>query len=194
MSDDIQVENHCKLPRVRRERTMGMKSALHYLIGDATKPVKLPAMLPHVCNDTNSWGRGYVLALRAAYPKSEQEYHRWFNEGDVVARPCLGDVQFVRCTDQVTVANMIAQHGTRWEGKVPPIRYDALRTALERVYASAMDENVTVHMPRIGADLAGGKWSTIEKIIEDTMTVDTFVYTLESQKDKWPTEYETWPM
>ena len=168
-----------------------MKMALlHYLIGDATKPVKLPAMLPHVCNDAYRWGRGYVLALRASYPQSEKSYHQWFQEGS----PKLGETQFVRCTDQVTVVNMIAQHGTQWINGVPPIRYDALRTALERVYASARDERVTVHMPRVGADLAGGTWAIIEGIIKDTMTVDTFVYTLEAQKDKWPTEYETWPM
>ena len=166
------------------------KALLHYLVGDATKPVKVPAMLPHVCNDINGWGRGYVLALRASYPQSEKSYHQWFFDGN----PKLGDVQFVRCTDNVTVANMIGQRGTHWEGKTPPIRYEALRKALERVYASAEDEGVTVHMHRIGADLAGGEWATIEGIIKDTMTVDTFVYTLESQRHKWPTEYETWPM
>jgi hypothetical protein len=45
-------------------------------------------------------------------------------------------------------------------------------------------------MPRLGAVLSGGSWNLIENIIKKTMTVETYIYTLESQKDRWPTKYE----
>jgi O-acetyl-ADP-ribose deacetylase (regulator of RNase III) len=159
---------------------------LHYLIGDATAPVKRPAMLPHVCNDINGWGRGYVLALRDKYPESERQYHEWFRTG----KPQLGQTQFVQATPDVCVANMIAQRDIRWQGKIPPIRYDALTVCLREVYAKAIKENLTVHMPRIGCVLSGGSWDMIEKTIKEAMTVETYVYTLEKQKDRWPTVYE----
>jgi hypothetical protein len=143
-------------------------------------------LLPHVANDINGWGRGYVLALRGKYPASEKQYHEWFRTG----KPQLGQTQFVQATSDVCVANMIAQRDVRWQGKIPPIRYDALTSCLKTVYEKAAKENLTVHMPRIGCVLAGGEWPVIEKIIKEAMTVETYVYTLEKQKDRWATVYE----
>lgn len=145
-----------------------------------------PAIICHCCNDKNKWGRGFVLALRAKYPASEKAYHDWFEKGS----PRLGGVQFVPVAKDIDVANLIGQHDNMWQGDVPPIRYNALEEGLDLVYATASKFETTVHLPRIGADLAGGHWPTIEGIIRKTMTVDTFVYTLESQKDRWPTEYD----
>lgn len=89
---------------------------------------------------------------------------------------------------------MIAQEGIRWEGKVPPIRYDALETCLKSAYKHAKDNNLIVAMPRIGCVLAGGDWHIIETIIKKTMTVETYIYTLESQKDRWSAVYENFPV
>jgi len=159
---------------------------LHYLIGDATEPVKRPALLPHVCNTINGWGRGYVLALRDKYPESEKQYHEWFRTG----HPQLGQVQFVQVKPDICIGNMIAQEGIRWQGSIPPIRYEALNDCLKLAYEKAAKENLTVAMPRIGCVLSGGSWDKIEKIILATMTVESYVYTLEKQKDRWPTVYE----
>lgn len=170
--------------------------ALHYLIGDATEPVKRPAIICHCCNNSNKWGSGFVVPLGNKYPESKKAYHEWFHTGD----PVLGDVQFVyirRENYDICVANLIGQHGVRWQGKTPPIRYNAIAKGLERVYQEAIDpkfnmpEPVSVHMPRMGAVLAGGNWQEIEKLINLSMGgVETYVYTLESQKDRWPTDYE----
>jgi O-acetyl-ADP-ribose deacetylase (regulator of RNase III) len=159
---------------------------LHYLIGDATEPVKKPAMIFHCCNSIGGWNRGFVIALREKFPESEKQYREWFRTG----KPQLGETQFVQVTPDICVANMIGQKGTHWEGKIPPIRYDAIEECLKTVYSKAQKENLTVHGPRIGAVLAGGEWPVIEKIIKDAMTVETYVYTLEKQKDRWKTIYE----
>jgi O-acetyl-ADP-ribose deacetylase (regulator of RNase III) len=102
----------------------------------------------------------------------------------------LGAVQLVPFDAELMVANMIAQEGIQWKGKVPPIRYNALEECLGHVYNHAKELGWMVVMPRIGAVLSGGDWPTIEAIIKKTMTVETYVYTLESQKDRWPTVYE----
>ena len=162
---------------------------LHHLIGDATEPVKRPAIISHCNNSEGRWGRGFVMALSAKFPEPEREYRNWFRTG----KPQLGDVQFVQVKPDIFVANLIGQEGTRWQGKIPPIRYEAIRQGLEKVFLKAQQEGFTVHLPRIGAVLAGGDWLMIEKIIIDTMTVDTYVYTLESQRNRWPTNYEIMP-
>lgn len=159
---------------------------LHYIIGDATDPIKRPAIITHVNNDCNGWGRGFVLALRAKYPASEKAYHEWFATG----APKLGDVQYVQISPDLYVVNMIGQHGVQWQGKIPPIRYPAIERGLEQINARAKAEGFSLHMPRLGAVLAGGEWPVIERIILETMLVETYVYTLENQKDRWPTKYE----
>jgi len=159
---------------------------LHYLIGDALKPIKTPAINCHCCNSIGGWGRGYVLAIRAMYPAAEKAYLNWFATGS----PKLGDVQYVQVTSGLCIANMIGQEGVQWQGKIPPIRYEALEKCLKDVYTLATDENAIVTMPRIGCVLAGGTWNVIGPMVEKLMTVDTYVYTLESQKDRWNDKYE----
>jgi len=159
---------------------------IHYLIGDATEPIKKPAMIIHCCNDIGGWGRGFVIALRNKYPESENAYKHWFTTGD----PQLGEVQFVQVTPDICVANMIAQHGIRWAGKIAPIRYKALDMCLKTVYEKATEDNVIVCGPRFGCVLAGGEWKVISPIIEKHISVETYIYTLDSQKNRWNDVYE----
>jgi len=156
-------------------------SQIHYLIGDALKPVKTPTIICHCNNDAAGWGRGFVLAISKMWPEPEKAYREWF----VTGKPRLGDVQFVQVTPDITIANMIGQHGTQWQGKIPPIRYDALEKGFKQVYERALAEKAIISMPRVGCVLAGGSWNVI-----GPMTVETYVYTLENQKDRWKDKYE----
>jgi hypothetical protein len=85
---------------------------------------------------------------------------------------------------------MIGQHGTRWEGKTPPIRYDAIEMCLKAVYEKAAKDQDIVCGPRFGCVLAGGDWKIISQLIKETMTVETYIYTMEKQKDRWNDNYE----
>ena len=60
---------------------------------------------------------------------------------------------------------MIAQHGTKPGSAGPPIRYDALQRALSALAPLVLERGASVHMPRIGCGLAGGKWERIEPLI-----------------------------
>ncbi|MDD5650650.1 MAG: macro domain-containing protein, partial [Candidatus Nanoarchaeia archaeon] len=79
----------------------------------------------------------------------------------------------------ISVVNMIAQdgYGTK-ENNFKPLHLKALRQCLKQVYASTKNTNITIHMPKIGTGLAGGKWEEIEPLILKTISVDTYVYTL----------------
>ena len=52
---------------------------------------------------------------------------------------------------------------------IPPIRYEAIRQGLAKVAAFATQHEASVHMPRIGCGLAGGKWEELEPIILDEL-------------------------
>jgi hypothetical protein len=42
----------------------------------------------------------------------------------------------------------------------------------------AKQSGATIHMPRIGCGLAGGRWDEVELIINEVCTVDVYVYDL----------------
>ena len=137
-----------------------------YQIGDATHPVGGgPKIIVHICNDTGGWGKGFVVAVSRRWPQPEQRYRAW-HRGEESESLALGAVQFVAVEDDVWVTNLIGQHGMATRDGVPPIRYDAVREGLRQVAAKAKELRASVHMPRIGCGLAGGKWEEIEPIIE----------------------------
>jgi len=149
--------------------------AIKYLIGDATNPTgDGTKIISHICNDINKWGRGFVIALSKKWKEPEAEYRK--------LRLCdrqLGNVQFIQVEPNIYVANMIAQHGIGpYSSNQPPIRYEALRICLQKVNEFAVSHNASIHMPRIGTGLAGGQWDFIEPIINDTLSVDVYVYDL----------------
>ncbi|WP_103535300.1 macro domain-containing protein [Streptomyces sp. SM11] len=134
--------------------------------GDATAPQgKGVKLIVHVCNDLGGWGKGFVLALSRRWPEPEAAYRRWHREraGNDIA---LGAAQFVRVEPCLWVANMVGQRGMRTGSKGVPVRYEAIDAALGTVAVRAGELGASVHMPRIGCGLAGGKWSRIEPLIE----------------------------
>lgn len=75
---------------------------------------------------------------------------------------------------------MIAQHKINSNSRgIPPIRYDALEKCLIKLSKQALQLNASVHMPRIGCGLAGGKWEEIEPLIINYLIkkeIKVFVY------------------
>lgn len=163
---------------------------LKYLKGDATVPqAKGPKLIVHICNDQNGWGAGFVLAISKRWSYPEAMYRQWYRQREAIQNPDpeaivqttgrfqLGETQLVLVQPGVAVVNMIAQAGMRTGSKGPPIRYDALRTCLEHVNDYAETFKASVHMPRIGCGLAGGKWDMVEPIVQETlMDRDVYVY------------------
>lgn len=152
-----------------------------YLVGNATKPQTAGnKIIAHICNDVGAWGRGFVLALSKLSSAPERSFKEWYR-GREHNNFALGAVQFVSVSSDISVANMIGQHGIRTLRGVPPIRYDAVEAALKTVGMKAQTENVSVHLPRIGCGLAGGEWRRIEPLIEQQICaagVSVYVYDL----------------
>src|SRR5437660_1429662 len=141
-------------------------TAIRYIKGDATQPqAKGNRVIAHVCNDIGGWGKGFVLAISKRWEEPEAAYRTWHAAGKDGGF-ALGAVQFVQVEPYLWVANMIGQRGIKRGSSGPPIRYEAVAACLAQVAAKARELGASVHMPRIGCGLAGGKWSHVEPLIE----------------------------
>lgn len=151
-----------------------------YLKGDVTSPqASGTKIIAHVCNDIGGWGKGFVLAISKRWPEPEKAYREWHRnraENDFA----LGNIQVVQVEPYVYVANMIGQRGTKvGRSTGVPVRYDAIESCLEKLTKEAQSLNASIHMPRIGCGLAGGKWDKVEPLIKKTLSendIDVYVY------------------
>ncbi|MFC1403552.1 MULTISPECIES: macro domain-containing protein [Streptacidiphilus] len=147
-----------------------MARGIEYVRGDATTPLgKGPKVIAHICNDLGGWGKGFVLAVSRRWPEPETAYRRWHREraGNDFG---LGAVQLVQVGPLLWVANMVGQHGIRTGSKGVPVRYEAIDTALGTLAEHAAELDASVHMPRIGCGLAGGRWQRTEPLILARLT------------------------
>ncbi|MBC1547508.1 macro domain-containing protein [Listeria sp. FSL L7-1435] len=148
-----------------------------YLKGDATNPVaKGNKIIAHICNDVGGWGKGFVLAISRKWKEPEKAYRKWYKDKNDFE---LGEVQLIPVTEYISVCNMIGQKGIKTGSKGAPIRYEAVESCLEKLGEMAKEQQASIHMPRIGCGLAGGKWEVIEPIIRKTLIdngIEVYVY------------------
>lgn len=145
-----------------------MATSIQYKNGDATSPSSEGnKIIVHICNDVGGWGKGFVLAISNKWEEPEKQYREWYKSKKNFS---LGQVQSVRVSDEIWVANIIGQQDIKKEKDGnPPIRYEAVKSGLEKVSDFAMETNASIHMPRIGCGLAGGTWDKIEPLIKNEL-------------------------
>ncbi|WP_196888669.1 macro domain-containing protein [Aureivirga sp. CE67] len=153
-------------------------SEIRYLKGDATSPqAKGNKIIVHICNNIGGWGKGFVLAISKRWKEPEIAYRKWHRErakNDFE----LGNVQFIQVEKYIYVANLIGQQGTKTGSKGVPVRYEAIEKGLEKIALYAAEIDASVHMPRIGCGLAGGKWNRIEPLINKTLIANNIKVTV----------------
>ncbi len=102
----------------------------------------------------------------------------------------LGMVQLVHVDKDLSVANMLAQHGYVSAANPVAVRYDAVDDL--RKLAGRLESGTTVQMPRIGCGLAGGRWEKVEPILEERLISTGFevrVYDLLAVRDSPTTSF-----
>lgn len=151
---------------------------VNYVTGDATKPIgDGNKIIAHICNDSGRWGAGFVLSLNKLSPEPKKHYvDRWMWTEDPFLP--LGVNQYVFLPNQIIVANMVAQHGTISNLNPHPLSYNALENCLSELVDQAKSLRASVHMPRIGSGLAGGKWNVVESIIDRVLTLNDIEVTV----------------
>lgn len=144
---------------------------IEYVKGDATRPSGTgPKIIAHIVNNAGAWGAGFVIAVSRRWSQPEDVYLAWEERE-------LGTVQLVEVAPDLFVANLCAQDNL---GRVsPPVRYDALRRCLNDLAVDALTMGASVHMPRIGCGIGGGRWPVVESIIAAELEgIDVTVYDL----------------
>jgi hypothetical protein len=159
--------------------------SLRFVTADvATASAEGPVVIAHVVSDSaRAWSnRGVAGALRGRFPEAAAAFRSWS-----VASPDnleLGRVHVVDAPREpgkapLLIASMVVQRGY---GPSPTTRlsYVALAEALGTVGREAAGRGAEVHIPRIGAGQAGGRWDLIETTIERVLLADgvkTVIYT-----------------
>jgi len=127
-----------------------------------------PHLIVHVVNNkAQTWGgRGFAQALRNKLPKVHDEFRDLAADR---ANLALGKVHLHKVTDELWVADMVAQAGYGPIVRGPRVKYGVLRSCLADVAKKANELGASIHMPRIGAGNAGGSWPVIEELIKTTL-------------------------
>ena len=150
-------------------KNVSKSHGITFLKGDAIEPqTPGPKIIAQIINDkTTNWGgRGFAYNVKKRLPEVQDDFQKW-----VLADPrnlSLGSIHISPLSDERIVVSMVAQHGYGPSIK-PRIRYGALMNCLGRLAEVAAKKGATVHMPRIGTGNAGGTWSIIQELIQDTL-------------------------
>lgn len=146
--------------------------------GDATQPVLQAGhnVIVHCVNNIGAWGAGFVVPLGRRFPMAREAYMN-------ARKRELGSIQVVLVQpDRVSplfVCNLVGQRGIASPSNPSPISYEAF----EEGFAS-LEEHMqqrggawTLHMPKMGAGLAGGNWEAIERLLQMHISYPIYVYT-----------------
>jgi O-acetyl-ADP-ribose deacetylase (regulator of RNase III) len=160
-------------------RIVEKSTTISYVRGDVVEPpVGGIRMVAFLTNDvTPNWGGGVARQIAIRKPDIQNEFR-----ARAKAHPetlGLGKAIFLKSAPTLYYAALIAQHGLG-KSPEPKIRYDALDLALRKLGLRARDIGASVHLPRIGAGSAGGRWEIIEPMVEERLgaVVPVYVYDL----------------
>lgn len=168
------------------------KNIIHYLNTDLFSSIQeiiksntsnTAIIVPHVCNNINLFGAGFAAAVANRFPIVKENFHMLGNKSK------LGYVQYVQVAQntklhkQVIIANMIAQNGVASHDYHRPLNYEYLVKCMINVreyihqIKDKYEYSVSIHAPKFGCGLAGGKWEFIASLIQDIWDKENiFVY------------------
>lgn len=137
---------------------------IKYIVKDVREPIgEGKKLICHCVNDIPAMGSGVAKALLDKWPIVRSAYMEWGKRPNTNFG--LGKIQALKVEDDIAVVNMVGQHGIHSQNGLPPIRYDAIRSACKKTCIIAKRYKATVHIPYLlGCDLAGGNWEIVEKI------------------------------
>jgi hypothetical protein len=129
-------------------------------------------IVPHVCNNVDSFVGGFAAAISRHYPIVKENYHLLGNKASK-----LGYVQFIdviktsNYRHKLIFANMIAQNGIMGKNNNRPLNYLALVKCMVSIKQflsqNFNDDPIQIRCPRFGSGLAGGNWLFIQELIKD---------------------------
>ena len=136
---------------------------IKHVVGDLVRDAEQYEVIMHGCNCFCAMGAGIAPQIKAKFPEA-YAVDCATTAGDINK---MGTITHTVNTKPIVV-NMYTQYDTkgRRNGQMD-FDYDAFRKALKEVKAKFSGKMMA--MPKIGAELAGGDWELIERILEDEM-------------------------
>jgi O-acetyl-ADP-ribose deacetylase (regulator of RNase III) len=134
--------------------------------------LKQGGVIVHGCNAQGAMGSGVAKIIRDKWPVAYKEYKSTYDKlgletGDVVY--AVVDEELSLCVANAVTQEFYLNHPGA-KGETVFIDYNSISTCFEDIsefMAEAGFKNL--HMPLIGAGLAGGDWTIIEAIILETL-------------------------
>jgi hypothetical protein len=159
-------------------------SPIHLVRGDALLPRgDGEKILAHVVNDqTPNWGAGFGRALQTKWPLAHRQFRDFFEQA---RGPKLGRTYLSRVTEDILTFQMICQRGYGPSAS-PRLKYGYLQQCLEQLRDAAIQNNASVHMPKIGTGEAGGSWGMVSNLIAEELCakgVSVTVYELPGRRN-----------
>jgi len=124
--------------------------------------------MAHLCSDAAAW------TFSLPWEEPQRAFRAWAHEGIWQGEPFgLGGAQMVEVEAQLWVANLVAQRGVHSQESVPPIRYGALETCLDKLQGFARPRAASLHLSRLDC----GSWDRIEALLLKMLAgLEVFVY------------------
>lgn len=140
---------------------------MKHVVGDLLANVNR-GIIVHGCNAQGVMGGGFALQVKNRYPKAYRAYVDMLGKHKASGcDDCLGSISMVRVDQELYIANAITQefYGTDRRH----VNYEAIAHAFELLKRHCSTLNLPIHYPMIGAGLAGGNWTIISTIIDETL-------------------------
>jgi O-acetyl-ADP-ribose deacetylase (regulator of RNase III) len=142
-----------------------------YIQGDITE-----TELTHIAqgvNCQNTMGSGVAKALYTKWPEVKVEYHGFC--GTTPPQMLLGQTHRVVTVDWKVIWNCFTQLEYGYDGK-KYVNYAAVSKVMTHLSNTIIGSQLAI--PKIGCGLAGGNWTFMEQLINDTVTdkIEIWVY------------------
>ena len=135
--------------------------------------LKKGGVIVHGCNAQGKMGSGVALVIKNKWPVVYDDYKAMYDEYGLET----GDVVYSHVEENLYVANAVTQEFYKNHEDVPEdqtvfVDYQAIGHCFQDIvdFLNEYPEIArNVHMPMIGAGLAGGSWKRIEGIITEVL-------------------------
>lgn len=130
----------------------------------------------HGCNARGVMGAGVALAIKNTWPEVYNDYRQRYQDTGLH----LGQVLPVAVGQDLMVWNAITQQNYG-NARRRYVSYDAIAECFEKIndqVAAMSTIQQHIHIPKIGAGLAGGDWAVISTIIDSVVDYPVTVWVI----------------